>query len=257
MSNVSGKTALVTGAGRGIGQAVARRLAQDGAVVAVNDLVEDRAETASREIMETTEGEAFPAPGDVSDFDATKSMFDRVEDESGPVEILVNNAGLNTMGWFLEEDPDEWPNLLKVNLLGQIHCARVAAERMVETETEGTIIGITSDAGRNGAMAQAVYSSTKAGIIGFTKSLARELSRYNITANAVAPGPVETEGVEELQEDNELAGSIMDGIEQHVPLGRLVTPEDVAGTVAFLAGEDAEYITGQVISVSGGLTMND
>jgi 2-hydroxycyclohexanecarboxyl-CoA dehydrogenase len=258
MLGIEGKTVLVTGAGRGIGRSVARRLAEEGATVAVNDVDEDRVSSAVETINDAgVAGEALEAPADVTDLESLRSMLSGVEDSAGVVEILVNNAGKNTMGWFLEEDPEEWPGLVELNLLGQIYCARAVAERMVETETSGTIVGMASDAGRSGSAAQAVYSSTKAGVIGFTKSLAQELSRFDITVNAVAPGPVETEGVEDLKEETKLAQSVFENIADEVPLGRTVRPEDVASVVAFLASDDAGFLTGQVISVSGGLTMND
>lgn len=258
MLGIEGKTVLVTGAGRGIGRSVARRLAEEGATVAVNDVDEDRASSAVDTINDAgVAGEALEAPADVTDFGSVQSMLSDVEDSAGVVEILVNNAGKNTMGWFLEEDPGDWPDLVELNLLGQVYCARAVAERMVETETSGTIVGMASDAGRSGSAAQTVYSSTKAGVIGFTKSLAQELSRFDITVNAVAPGPVETEGVEDLMEETELAQSVFENIADEVPLGRSVRPEDVASVVAFLASDDAGFLTGQVISVSGGLTMHD
>lgn len=256
MRGLDDRVALVTGAGRGIGAAVADRLGAEGATVAVNDIDAGAAEETVGGIRETG-GEAVVAPADVTDLEAVRGMIADVEEAVGTPDVLVNNAGRYGMEWFLDDDPTRWSRALEVNLLGQAHCARVAAERMIEAGVEGTIVGMSSDAGRNGAAAQAVYSGAKAGVLGLTKALARELARDGITVNAVAPGPVDTERVRALQAESETAQQVLDGVERAVPLGRLARPEDVAGVVAFLASDDAAFLTGQVISVSGGMTMND
>lgn len=253
MHGLDNSVALVTGAGRGIGFAIARRLADEGATVAVNDVDEDRAETAASDLRDDGH-EAMAVPADVTDAAACEAMVEEVIDRYGQVDVLVNNAGLSRMALFKDTDPDLWDTLVDINFKGHVNCASAVVDHMVERET-GVIIGISSDAGRVGSTGEAVYAGAKAGVIGFTKSLARELARFDVTCNAVAPGLTDTPLLDDMQEDSELAEKVHEGVEQSIPLGRPAEPEDVAGAVAFFASEDASFITGQVLSVNGGLAM--
>jgi 2-hydroxycyclohexanecarboxyl-CoA dehydrogenase len=253
MRGLETKTALVTGAGGGFGTAIARRLAEEGATVAVNDIDEQRAE-ATVEAVETVGGEAFPAVGDVTDLEEMRAVVAAVADRAG-LDVLVNNAGWDRIEWFLEQDPSVWDRIVDVNFRGQVHCARAVGEVLAERGEGGRIVAIASDAGRVGSSGEAVYAGTKGGVIAFHKTLARELARDGITANVVCPGPADTPLTREMREESELAEKILGSMERQIPLGRMTDPEDVAGAVAYLASDDAAFVTGQVLSVSGGLTM--
>jgi 2-hydroxycyclohexanecarboxyl-CoA dehydrogenase len=253
MRGLTDKTAIVTGSGQGIGRAIALRLAEEGATVAVNDLEEERAADTVAEI-EDAGGTARTAVADVTDYDGVVSMVDSVVESEGGVDLLVNNAGWDRIEWFLDQDPEVWDRIIDINMKGQFNCAHAVANHFVDAGTNGKIVNIASDAARVGSSGEAVYSGTKGGIISFTKTLARELAHDEINCNAVAPGPTDTPLVEEMKE-TDLGEKILGGMEQHVPLGRMADPEDIAGAVVFLASSDADFITGQVLSVSGGLTM--
>ncbi|MCY4729930.1 3-oxoacyl-ACP reductase FabG [Natronomonas gomsonensis] len=255
MANINGQVAIITGSGSGIGRAIARRLASDGATIAVNDVDEDAAaETVS--LIKEDGGSAFSAVADVTNLKNVREMVSDVIDEAGGVDILVNNAGWDEMQWFLEQDPDVWDRIIDINFRGQINCARAVSEVMTE-DNGGRIVNIASDAGRAGSTGEAVYSGAKGGVISFSKTLARELARDGVRVNVVAPGPTETPLVDEMREDSDLGEKILGSMASQIPLGRMAEPEDIAGAVAFLVSDDASFVTGQVLSVSGGLTMND
>lgn len=254
MLGLSDKRVIVTGSGRGIGRGIARRLAEEGAVVVINDIDESNAEETVSSI-ESDGGEAIIGIADVTDYDAVETMISKTVDELGGVDVLVNNAGWDLIEWFTDQDPSIWDRLIDINLRGQINCSRAVASYFVESETEGSIVNISSDAGRVGSSGEAVYAGCKGGVIVFTKTLARELARNNVNCNVIAPGPADTPLVAEMRADSELGDKILGSMEDQVPLGRMAEPEDIAGAVAFMASEDATFVTGQVLSVSGGLTM--
>jgi 2-hydroxycyclohexanecarboxyl-CoA dehydrogenase len=248
---MSGRTALVTGAARGIGRAIAMALAADGRVVAVADIRREGAlETAAA--VEATGSRAAAVELDVTDGTSVEEGVRRVEEALGPVEIVVNNAGWDELRPFLETDEDFWDRVIEINLKGCLRVSRTVVPGMVERGW-GRVINIGSDAGRVGSSLEAVYSGAKGGVIAFTKTLAREVARSGVTANAVCPGPTRTPMLEAMAEAG--GEKLVQSLTRAVPMRRLGEPEDVAAAVAFLASEQAGFITGQTLSVSGGLTM--
>ena len=245
-------TAVVTGAGRGIGRAIALRLARSGVSIGVTDQDEGSAAAVAEEIR-AAGGSAVGCGADVTDLGALRRAVEAVESALGPIDGLVNNAGWDRLELFLENDPGLWDRLIAVNLKGVLFATRVAAERMRDGGG-GRIVSIASDAARVGSTGEAVYAACKAGVIGFSKSLAREVARHGITVNVVCPGPTETALLAEVG-STVLGARIVSGMQRSIPLGRLGPPADVAGAVAFLLSDEAAFITGQVLSVSGGLTM--
>ena len=247
MRGLKDRVIFVTGAGGGIGRAIARRLASDGAKVAVTDLNGATAESTASEIGER----ALALALDVTDSEAIRSTVDEVTARLGAIDVLVNNAGWDKIASFVKTDESTWDKVLSINLKGPIACTRAVLDGMIERRS-GKIISISSDAGRTGSSGEAVYSAAKAGIIGFSKTLARELARYQINVNVVCPGPTDTPLLQGIADENP---KIVDALKRAIPFGRLGEPEDISGAVAFLASDDADFITGQTLSVSGGLTM--
>ena len=240
--------ALVTGASRGIGQVIATRLAREGAKVAINYHTGAEAAAAVVSSIEAAGGEAFAIGADVSQEDQVAGMVKQVVDRWGKLDVLVNNAGITRDKLLLRMSAQDWDDVINVNLRGAFLCTRVALPQMVRRR-HGRIVNLSSVVGLTGNPGQANYAASKAGLIGFTKALAREVASRNITVNAVAPGYITTAMVEQLPEE------VQQGILARIPMGRFGTPEGVAETVAFLCSEGAGYITGQVIGIDGGLAV--
>ncbi len=244
---LAGKVVLVTGAARGIGAGIARAAAAAGATVALGDV----AEASVRETAGAIGARAIPLVMDVSDARSVRAAVEQAEARLGPIDVLVNNAGIDVIGPFLESREESWDRLWAVNLRGTLLATRAVLDSMVARE-RGRIVNLGSDAGRVGSSGEAVYSATKGGIIAFSKTLAREVARHGITVNCVCPGPTDTALLEQVRAyDEKLHASLA----RAIPLRRLGRPEDVAAAVVFLASDAAAYITGQTLSVSGGLTM--
>ncbi|HZJ57027.1 MAG TPA: 3-oxoacyl-[acyl-carrier-protein] reductase [Clostridia bacterium] len=246
--DLSGKVALVTGASRGIGRAIAIRLAQLGASVGINySSNADAAEKVVR-IIEEGGGRAIAVSGDVSDSDSVAKVIARIDEEWGTLDILVNNAGITRDGLVMRMKEEDWDRVMDINLKGIFNCTK-AVSRIMMKKRSGKIINISSVIGIAGNAGQSNYAAAKAGIIGFSKSVAKELASRNVQVNVVAPGFIDTDMTRVL------SGEIRDGILSNIPLGRLGSPMDVADLVAFLASDCSSYITGQVINVDGGMIM--
>ena len=251
MNGLKGKVALVTGAARGIGAGIARRLVEGGVKVAALDIERDG-------LLATVESigvGAIAVEFDVTKPDAFPTMLDRVEQELGPIDILVNNVGWERIAPFLETNASLWDRIIDINLRGPIALTHQVTGRM-HARKSGRIVNIGSDAGRVGSSGEAVYSACKGGMIALAKTLAREFAQSGITVNTVCPGPTDTPLLAEQLGHGEEAKRIHDGLKRAIPMRRLGTPGDIAGAVAFLASDEAAFITGQTISVSGGLTMH-
>lgn len=242
------RVALVTGAGRGIGRAVAKRLAEDGCAVAVNYRSSAEAAQALVEEITAAGGTAQAFAGDVSDPEAVKKLFEDVKNDLGPVEILVNNAGRTQDGLLMRMKDTDWDNVLDADLKSVFLCTREAIRNMVRAKW-GRIINISSVVGLTGNPGQANYGAAKAGVIGFSKCVAREYAAKGVTVNCVAPGYIATDMTKVLPDAAKQA--ILSGI----PQGHQGAPEDVANAVSFFAQDNSSYITGQVLAVDGGMTM--
>jgi 2-hydroxycyclohexanecarboxyl-CoA dehydrogenase len=242
---LDGRKALVTGGASGIGAATAERLAAEGAEVWVGDIDVEGAEKVAAEIN----GHAIEL--DVTSLDAAKAA---VEEVGANLAILVNNAGTDEFGFFPLTTPEQWQRVIDINLYGVINCT-AAALPVMQAASYGRIVNISSEAGRVGSKGSAVYSAAKAGVIGFTKVIARENGRYDITANAIAPGPIETPLLMGALGIGEVGERLIDNMRSQTQLGRLGQPFEVAAAVAFLASDDATFVTGETLGVSGGLGM--
>jgi 3-oxoacyl-[acyl-carrier protein] reductase len=238
--------ALVTGGSRGIGRAISVRLSDSGAFVFINYHQNEKAAAETLRIIRDKGGDGKICRFDVSDFTATQVAIRNILDTKGTIDILVNNAAVSTDGLFVRTKEKDWNKIIDTNLKGTFNCCRAVIKHMMK-QRSGRIVNISSVVAEGGNAGQTLYSASKAGILGLTKSLARELGPRNICVNAVTPGFIETDMTDSLSEENRA------DIISQIPLSRPGTPEDVAGVVAFLVSRDADYITGQIIRVCGGI----
>jgi 2-hydroxycyclohexanecarboxyl-CoA dehydrogenase len=241
---LEGRRALVTGGAQGIGAAIARRLAAEGAEVVIGDINADGAAEVAGEIGATA------THLDVTQLDAAQAVVA----EHGPFAVLVNNAGTDDFAFFTDMTPERWRRLLAINLEGVFACTHAVLPAMQEAGY-GRIVNIASEAGRVGSKGSAVYSAAKGGVIAFTKVIARENARYGITANAIAPGPIDTPLLNAARSLGEVGERIIETMKSGTQMRRLGKPDEVAAAAAFLASDDASYVTGETLGVSGGLGM--
>lgn len=248
MGELDGQVAIVTGAAQGIGRAIAGRLHADGAAVAIADLNGDLAKTAAAEI-DPSGARAIAVPTDVTDAAAVEALIRQTLDRFGRIDILVNNAGWSRNQPFLQDTLDYWERVIDVNFKAVIICSRAVLDALIARGSGGRIVSIASDAARVGTPREAVYAGSKAGIIGFSKALAAELARHQITVNVICPATTDTPLVRGMLSEDQIARRI-----QAIPLRRLGQPADIAHAVAYFASPGAGWVTGQVLSVNGGMT---
>ena len=254
MRRFDGKTVVVTGGGGGIGGATCRRFAAEGAAVAVFDRNLDAAETVAAAIRaEGGRAQAFGA--DITDRASVDAAVATTEAQLGPIAVLVNNAGWDIFKPFTKTVPDEWERLIAINLVGALHMHHAILPGMAERKY-GRIVNVASDAARGGSSGEAVYAACKGGLVALSKTLAREHARQGITVNVVCPGPTDTALLAGVAEGARDPAKLLEAFRSAIPLGRLGQPDDLASAIAFFGSDDAAFITGQVVSVSGGLTMH-
>ncbi len=248
-----GKVAVVTGGARGIGFATAVRFLREGTHVAVLDVRDDSADHLA--LVGQKSGARFlHVTADVVSYRQVREAAERVRNEFGRLDIWVNNAGWDRIAPFLSTDPADWEKVVGINLMGTVHGTRAALEEMLAGNGGGAIVNVASDAGRVGSSGEAVYSAAKGGVIAFTKAIAREVARQNIRVNCVCPGPTDTPLLAENFQGEE-GSKIIAAIQRGIPFRRLGTPEEIAAAIRFLATDEASYVTGQILSVNGGLNM--
>jgi 2-hydroxycyclohexanecarboxyl-CoA dehydrogenase len=253
MRGLQGKTVIVTGGGGGIGGATCRRFAEAGAHVAVLDRDADAAGRVA-EAIAAAGGRAEPLACDITDRASVDAALASAEAALGPVAVLVNNAGWDVFRPFVESTPEEWERLIAINLVGALHMHHAVLPGMVARRA-GAIVNIASDAARVGSSGEAVYAACKGGLVAFSKTLAREHARHGVRVNVVCPGPTATALFEGYKQGAGNPEKLEEAFRRAVPMGRIGAPEDLPGAILFFASDDAAYITGQVLSVSGGLTM--
>ena len=254
MQRFDGKTVIVTGGGGGIGGATCRRFASEGAQVAVFDMNLEAAEKVAADIR-AGGGQAAAFACNITDRAQVDAAVAAAQTQLGPIAVLVNNAGWDVFKPFLKTVPAEWEKLIAINLTGALHMLHAVLPGMVERKS-GRIVNVASDAARVGSSGEAVYAACKGGLVALTKTLAREHSRHNITLNVVCPGPTDTALLAGVAEGAANPEKLIEAFTKAIPLGRLGQGDDLASAIAFFGSSDASFITGQVLSVSGGLTMN-
>jgi 2-hydroxycyclohexanecarboxyl-CoA dehydrogenase len=254
MQRFQGKTVIVTGGGGGIGGATCRSFAGEGARVAVLDLNLESAEKTATSIR-ASGGTATAIRCDITDRSSVDAGISGAETEFGPIDVLVNNAGWDVFRPFTKTEPPQWDRLIAINLVGALHMHHAVLPGMVARRS-GRIVNISSDAARVGSSGEAVYAACKGGLVAFSKTIAREHARHGITINVVCPGPTDTALFADYKEGAGNPEKLLDAFKRSIPLGRIGQPEDLPGAILFFASDDAAYVTGQVLSVSGGLTMN-
>ncbi len=254
MGRFNGKTIVLTGGGGGIGGATCRRLAGEGGAVAVFDLNLEAAEKVAADIRaKGGTAEAFAC--DIADRASVDAAVAATQDKLGPIAVLVNNAGWDIFKPFVKSTAEEWQKLIAINLTGALNMHHAILPGMVERKY-GRIVNVASDAGRVGSSGESVYAACKGGLISFSKTLAREHARHGVTVNVVCPGPTDTALLSGFAAAAGNPDKLLEAFTRAIPLGRLGKPDDLAGAIAFMASDDAGFVTGQVLSVSGGLTMN-
>ena len=246
MGKLDNKIAIVTGAGQGIGKAIAEKLAAEGATVVVTDINE----ATAKETATAIGGGAVGIRTDVTSPDSVNAMVDQVKDQFGRIDVLVNNAGWDKAEPFVDSEPETWDRVIQINLYGVLNTSKAVLPIMA-AQGFGSVVNLGSDAGRVGSSGEAVYSAAKGGVIAFTKASAREMARSQVNINCVCPGPTDTALFASMGGDR-----LREALTKAIPFKRLGQPEDLANVVAFYASDEAKFVTGQTVSVSGGLTMS-
>lgn len=247
-TTMAGKISIVTGAGRGIGRAIAEALAARGATVVVSDVDAANGDETAAALGDP----AVAIAADVTSRASVDAMVAEVVDRFGRVDVLVNNAGWDVAGPFVDSDPDDWDRIMAINLYGVLHTCKAVLPVMA-SQGSGSVVNLGSDAGRVGSSGEAVYSAAKGGVIAFTKAVAREMARHGVRVNCVSPGPTDTALFASMGGDDP---KLREALTRAIPMRRLAEPAEIASVVAFAASDEARFVTGQTISVSGGLTMS-
>ena len=253
MFDLTGKIAVVTGGARGIGKGICSCLATQGADIAIIDVLEKESDETCKELQQLGRT-VRPYKADITDRESIFATMQTILSDFDKVDILVNNAGWDKIEPFIKNEVDVWEKIIQINYMGTIHCTRAIVEHMM-SRNHGRIVNISSDAGRVGSTGEAVYSGTKGAIIAFSKTMARELARNRITVNTVCPGPTMTPLITAMVEEDAFIAKIFAAMDRLIPLRHMGGPEDIGAAVTFLASDEANFITGQTLSVSGGLTM--